>query len=291
SGEKLAAIGDGGYGHGIRARQIRDDLLAHDRADEKDMLAVQLDDRALFLQWWRDLLLDILTPAATSTHPERAEFRRLADETWTGHASVESAGYRLVRAFRYNLREEVYGWLTADCLAVDPEFDSRQLPYWEGVLRSLLRERPRHLLPSRFGTWDDALLAVVDSTVVEFTAGEQILADRTWGERNTTALRHPLSAAVPLLSRWVDMPPRQLPGDSYMPRVQHPRSGASERMVVAPGREEQGIFHMPCGQSGHPFSPYFGAGHDAWEQGRPTPLLAGPTVWLLTLQPAAASDD
>jgi len=291
SGDKLAVLGDGGYGHGARARQIRDDLLALERADEQDMLAVQLDDRAFFLQWWRDLLLDLLTTSATASHLERTEFRRLADETWTGRASVESAGYRLVRAFRYNLREEVYGWLTADCLAADPDFDSWQLPYWEGVLRSLLRERPLHLLPPRFASWDDALLAVVDSTVVEFTDENQVLAQRTWGERNTAAIRHPLSAAVPFLARWIDMPATQLPGDSYMPRVQHPRSGASQRMVVAPGRETEGIFHMPCGQSGHPFSPYFGAGHDAWEAGWPTPLRPGPTVWLLTLTPAAVDND
>ena len=76
SGDKLAIIGDGGYGHGARARQIRDDLLALDQADEQDMLAVQLDNRALFLQWWRDLLLDLLTPSATAAHPERAEFKK-----------------------------------------------------------------------------------------------------------------------------------------------------------------------------------------------------------------------
>ena len=78
------------------------------------------------------------------------------------------------------------------------------------------------------------------------TAGAQ-LADRTWGERNTTRIQHPLSLAVPSLGRWLDVPPHPLPGDANMPRVQGPDFGASERLVVSPGHEETGIFHMPGG--------------------------------------------
>lgn len=73
-----------------------------------------------------------------------------------------------------------------------------------------------------------------------------------------------------------------------MPRVQSPSHGASQRLVVSPGREEEGLFHMPAGQSGHPVSPYYGAGHEAWEEGRPTPLLLGDVVYELTLVPAGA---
>ena len=70
-----------------------------------------------------------------------------------------------------------------------------------------------------------------------------------------------------------------------MPRVQGPTFGASERLAVSPGREAYGYFHMPCGQSGHPLSPYYRAGHNAWEEGRPTPFLPGKTVYELTLVP------
>ena len=71
-----------------------------------------------------------------------------------------------------------------------------------------------------------------------------------------------------------------------MPRVQAPGFGASERFVVAPGHEDEGIFHMPGGQSGHPLSPFYGAGHDDWEQGRATPFLPGAALHRLTLSPA-----
>ncbi|MEO5596854.1 MAG: penicillin acylase family protein, partial [Lysobacteraceae bacterium] len=52
----LAAIGDSGYDLGARAKQIRDDLFAKEQFNERDLLAIQLDDRALFLQrWWLQL--------------------------------------------------------------------------------------------------------------------------------------------------------------------------------------------------------------------------------------------
>jgi penicillin amidase len=108
----------------------------------------------------------------------------------------------------------------------------------------------------------------------------------TWGARNTAAFHHPLSRAVPALGPWLDLPPDRLPGDSHMPRFQSPTAGASERLAVSPGREAEGYFHMPGGQSGHPLSPHYRDGHAAWVRGEPTPFLPGPPVHVLTLQPA-----
>jgi penicillin amidase len=67
--------------------------------------------------------------------------------------------------------------------------------------------------------------------------------------------------------------------------VQTPTHGASERFVVSPGREDEGIFHMPGGQSGHPRSPFYRAGHEAWVKGEATPFLPGPAQHTLTLTP------
>jgi penicillin amidase len=76
-----------------------------------------------------------------------------------------------------------------------------------------------------------------------------------------------------------------LPGDSKMPRVQSPDFGASNRFAVSPGREEQGYFAMPGGQSGHPLSPYYGSGHASWVKGEQTPFLPGPPEQTLYLRP------
>jgi penicillin amidase len=67
--------------------------------------------------------------------------------------------------------------------------------------------------------------------------------------------------------------------------MQFGASGASERMVVSPGREAEGIMQMPTGQSGHPLSPYYRNSHDAWVRGEPTPFLPGPAEHTLTLVP------
>jgi penicillin amidase len=284
--EMLEIIGDGGYDLGARARQIRDDLLALDSPDERDMLAVQLDDRALFLERWRSFLLDLLDEEALREEPKREVFRDLIETTWTGRASIDSQAFRLVRAFRTFTFERVYGRLTAECEAVDGGFNIYRIQQAEGPLWRLISEQPAHLLEPNSASWREVLLAVVDATISYYeteSGGE--LADQTWGARNGLWMRHPLSRAVPALSGWLDMPHQPLPGDSDMPRVQSPGWGASERLAVSPGREEEGYFHMPAGQSGHPLSPFFGAGHDAWVEGLPTPLLPGPAESVLTLVP------
>jgi penicillin amidase len=284
-GAMLEIIGDGGYDLGARARQIRDDLLALESPDERAMLAVQLDDRALFLDRWRGFLLDLLDEEALQGHPEREAFRDLVEATWTGRASIESAAYPFVRAFRSFAFERVYGWLTAPCREADEDFSIHRLQQEEGPLWRLVMERPAHLLEPGARSWREVLLEVVDSTIDYYADFDGELSDRSWGERNTLTMRHPLSRAVPALSRWLDMPRSQLPGDSNMPRVQSPGWGASERLAVSPGREEEGYFHMPGGQSGHPLSPFYRAGHDAWVEGESTPLLPGPAKHTLTLVP------
>jgi penicillin amidase len=58
-------------------------------------------------------------------------------------------------------------------------------------------------------------------------------------------------------------------------------------MVVSPGHEEAGIFHMPTGESGHPLSPHYGDMQASWVEGRATPFLPGRTAHTLVLQPTA----
>jgi penicillin amidase len=290
SGDALATIGFGGYDLGARARQIRDDLLELDRASEGDMLRVQLDDRAVFLERWRDLLLETLAPEASADDPRRAEARRHV-EAWGDHASVDSVGYRLVRAFRLRVARAALDPLLAPCREADERLDykgrrpDRGLRQWEGPLWALLSERPPHLLDPAFESWEALLLASLDEVLDELTADGARLADRPWGEHNMVLFRHPLSAAVPALGRWLDIPPQALPGDGNMPRVQYTFAGASERLAVSPGREESGYFHMPGGQSGHPLSPHYRDGHGAWVRGEPTPFLPGPPVHVLRLRP------
>jgi penicillin amidase len=281
----LERIGNGGFVLGARARQIRDALLELGQATELDLLELQLDDRALFLERWRTLMLETLTADAVAADPRRADLKRLVQEGWNGRAAVDSAAFRMVRAFRLFLLEQVIGALTATCEEADGRFGLGSLFQREGPTWKLVTERPAHLLDPRFRDWDGQLLAAIDAVLERFDADEGPLDRWTWGDRNTVRIRHPLSLAVPQLARWLDVPPEPLPGAGHMPRVQSVGFGASMRMVVSPGREEDGLFHMPGGQSGHPRSPYYRAGHEAWARGEPTPLLPGPSRHRLTLLP------
>ena len=65
--------------------------------------------------------------------------------------------------------------------------------------------------------------------------------------------------------------------------MQEPHFGASIRFGVAPGDEADGYLMIAGGQSDHPLSPYFGAGHADWAKGTATPFLPGPAQHTLTL--------
>ena len=120
----------------------------------------------------------------------------------------------------------------------------------------------------------------------ELTSDGQTLDGTTWGEANRSEIRHPLSLALPFLGSLLNPPSLPQAGDLNMPRVSRPGFGASQRMVVAPCHEEKGIMHMPGGQSGHPLSPFYHAGHEDWAYARPTPFLPGPDYTVMTLSPA-----
>jgi penicillin amidase len=129
---------------------------------------------------------------------------------------------------------------------------------------------------------------MIDATLAEASAQGGPLHERTWGKKNVTSIQHPMSMASPMLGRLLglNMAAEPLPGGNKdMPRIQRPTYGASERMVVTPGREAEGYFHMPCGQSGHPLSPHYRDGHAAWANGEPTPFLPGPAVDQLVILP------
>jgi penicillin amidase len=140
-----------------------------------------------------------------------------------------------------------------------------------------------HLLDPRFEDWDAWLADVAREVVEDLPEVCTEISSCNWGSVNRARIRHPISEGVPFLARYLDMPADPLPGDWSTPRVQSPRFGASERFGVSPGREAEGYFHVPGGQSGHPLSGFYRAGHGAWVKGEASPFLPGPAVHTLRL--------
>ncbi|WP_222872854.1 penicillin acylase family protein [Hankyongella ginsenosidimutans] len=105
------------------------------------------------------------------------------------------------------------------------------------------------------------------------------------GAVNKPQVNHPLSAILPPIGWLTDPKPVAVPGSGGTPRVDSPQHGASERFSVSPGHEADGLFQMPGGQSGYPWSPYYLAGHKDWLMGNPRPFLPGTPKWQLEFRP------
>ncbi len=273
-----ALIGNGDYASAARARQIRDRLAALERAGVPDMLAIQLDDRADYVARWQPVFQQALARAG------EAEAERLV-AGWSGRAAIDDAGYRLLSEFEQVVTTRAFATIAAEAIARWPDFRWQvPEPFGEVALR-LVQERPANLLDPRFTDWNAWLADVAADTVRDMPAQCADLAGCTWGKVNTLAMRHPISEALPFASRFLDMPAEPLPGDWSTPRAQGTDFGASERFAVSPGREADGYLQMPGGQSGHPLSPFYRAGHEAWVRGEPTPFLPGPARHTLNLVP------
>ncbi len=286
--QDLEKIGDGGYALGARQHQIRNALFNQNEFDEEDLLDIALDDQAIYMGSYRDLILEVLTEEARAEHSSRQLFYNYV-KNWQGRASTTDVGYRLVREYHDQLRLVIlqslgrYFLLQAKQSAKNLDDTYLQtLSQDLEMINRLVEERPINWLNPEYASWETLFLDSIDRTIDKL-GGEQKLSESSWSKRNVASIRHPLSHAIPVLGWFLDMPSLALEGDTWMPRIQQPSFGASERMVVSPGREEAGIFHMPGGQSGHPLSPFYKMGYMDWVEGRSSPFLPGNAKYKLVL--------
>ncbi|MFM8400675.1 MAG: penicillin acylase family protein, partial [Pirellula sp.] len=95
-GEFLQSVGDGRFDPGARATQIRDRLFEKEQFDEKDLLAIQLDDEGRMLKVWQKWLLEVLDADPKATSQEFADYAKKQEL----RASTDSVTYRIVHEFR-----------------------------------------------------------------------------------------------------------------------------------------------------------------------------------------------
>jgi penicillin G amidase len=281
-GAGLDAIGKGGFSLGARAQQIRDSLLSLDRATIDDMLSIQLDDRSPLHQRWRDLLLSALNEGTVAGNRQRAELRSEALQ-WDGRADPDTAGYRLARDFRRQVSDELLSSIVSACGSFEDAVTLQRRNQSEGPIWRLVTEQPDNLLPANYQSWQQFFLAAADRTIA--SCDQSSLSQCTWGEINPLVIAHPLANVVPILTPLLTVHTQPLPGGDHTPRLQQSGHGASERFAVTPGDEENGYFHMPAGQSGHPLSVFYRAGHEAWARGERQPFLPSAAKHTLTLNP------
>jgi penicillin G amidase len=283
-GTQLAKLGDGGYDKGARARQIRDDLRRLQSATLKDMLDIQLDDHAIFLERWHDQLLSTLSNPGALSNRERLEFRRRLGD-WSGRAEVGSIAYRLVREYREEVARRVFEPISEAARNIYPDFSYDFLKF-EDPLWRMVNSQPVNLLSRKYENWNALFLSAVDAVIGKIKAQRDGYSHYTVGDKNATRIQHPMGAAIPLLGPWLNMPKDRLPGDRFdMPRIQAPTFGSSLRMAVSPGEEKEGYLIMPGGESGNPLSSHYRDCHQAWVTNSRTPFLPGVAAHKIFLRP------
>ena len=269
-GDALTHLGANGYWLGARGQQIRDALAAEERPGIEDMLAIQLDNRALLQQEWRDVLLKALADGAAVSYPWRDELRDLL-ERWNGRAEIDSVGYRIAREFRRQVVDVVLSGLLAGCSDFTAPAGLAPTNQVEGPIWQLITEQPEHLLPPPHASWNGLLLSAADTAVA--TCGPEPLSGCTWGNANQVDLRHPLADVLGILRPWLRsafplvwglgdrayigphirararlvggvLPSRLNPGDLCGPRIQYRLNGASHGF--RPGRRatKQGLLSL-----------------------------------------------
>jgi penicillin amidase len=280
-----------GFENGYRAYRITERLLILDAISEEDMLRLQLDTTSEFYAFYRDLALGVLTPQAIQEKPERVQLRDYL-KAWDGQAEIESLGLGLLVRFREILAEAVLMPFLQSCQELESEFEYAW-PYLDTPLQTLLTEKDPKLLPDRerYPDWDTLILARLEESARVLTQQYQVtsLRDLTWGHINVARFSHLLSNGSPVLGEFLNMPRDPLPGCGFCVRSAFASWGASERLVISPGHPENGILHIPGGQSGHPLSPHYRDQHSYWVEGLPLAFASGEPQHTLTLIPARHS--
>lgn len=280
AGSELEKIGLGPYAHSARGKRIETMLAARDNFSESDLMAIQLDTtNDYFLQWQQYLLKQL----AHYKDPENAKLSAQL-RSWSGQ-SGDVAGH-IIQMYQWTYRGELLSHVVDYLQHYDDSFSRYSLARYRDIpWVQLLAAEADNLLPPTFSDWP-AFHQHVNQLVLEYINENNVIDDQVTLATITSSLhQHPMSRNVPLIGLLLDMPSVPLSGSKYTPNVDSNGFGASERLVVAPGHEEQGILQMPSSQTAHPLSPYYGAAHKDWAAGIATPLLPQESKYELTLNP------
>ncbi|MBL9119325.1 MAG: penicillin acylase family protein [Phycisphaerae bacterium] len=297
-----------------RAHRIRELALAAAPLDEQACAAIQLDVQSARFMAWRDRLVPALEQATARTaspppdNPAQATAKAPqsnSDTTkrtsallkllrdWNGEASVDTKAMGVIRGTRSRIVDAVSKSLVEAVLArrfpdlapKDRATQAAAMPRgWisdESILR-ILDEHPAHLLPPGITSWNDLL---VDATLAAAQASRDKNGLAPWGSLNASQFAHPLARAMPLLASSFSIPAHDQPGHTTTVRVAAPTFGASDRLIVSPGREAEALIATPTGQSANPTSKHYRDLHESWRRGEYLPLRTGAQTSVIRFRP------
>ena len=271
------------FANSHRAYRINKRLREMDQITEQDMFQLQLDTMNHFYEFYQQLALSVLTEETVANKPHLLAARRQI-ENWDGKVEVNTVAFGLLVRFREILAEDVFEPFLIPCYQTDKRF-SYTWRNMESPLRTLLKEKIPEILPDPvdYPNWEEFILSKLEKSIEQLINEHNFdsLNQLTWGSIHKTQISHPLGF-MPMLGQILNMPQKPLPGGIHCVRAPN----ASERMVISPGHDADGILHIPGGQSGHPLSANYKDQYSYWLKGETLPFLPGPATHTLTLNPA-----
>ena len=276
------------FANGYRAYRIRQQLEQAAKHNEQTLFNLQQDTETEFYRYYQQLALAVLTPEILAQNPELTGLRDYL-KNWNGRADIDSLGLPILVEFRKQLIDAVFTPFLGACKQVDKNF-VYTWNYVDTPLQAMLNKKPIQLLPDawHYKNWEQFILAQLNISAGKIMSSHPDVAlnDLTWGTQNIVNHAHPFSKAVSLLSSALDMPHQPLAGcGGYCVRVTGADFGASERLVVSPNHFQDGILHMPGGQSGHPLSAHYMDQQPFWLKGIPLPFATEVAAHKLLLRP------
>lgn len=272
---------------GYRAYRITQRLKQMREINEWSLFELQLDTEIEFYGFYQQLALSVLSPKTVTQKPELQELRDYL-LAWDGKADTSSLGFALLQQFHEQLANTVLTPFLAACKNADKTFEY-SWSYVDTPLQAMLTEKIPQLLPDpvNYKNWDTFILAQLEQSAQQLKASNPNtkLLELTWGKINKSQFVHPILGSIPFLGQLLNMPEEELAGCGGCVRATGPNFGASERLVVSPAHLDEGILHMPGGQSAHPLSHYYSDQQRYWAQGLAIPLLAGKSQHKLELTP------
>lgn len=266
-------VARGEWDPGFRAARLRALLEPLRAATVDDLAAVQRDVRSLAAV----ALLDALRAARPETELGREALALLAG--WDGTMAADSAAAAVYGAWVVAMSDRVFGDVLGE------ELYAEYAGYGRFVVPALiaLAERPEgpwYGEPAGGASPRDVTSGLALDDAARALAGRLGAEARAWrwADVHRIAFEHPLS--VPPLDHVFTIGPFGVPGDGYTVnaasfRITEPfevRSHASLRMVVDLGGLERSRSIIPTGQSGQPFSPYWGDQTARWLAGEHHPM-------------------
>jgi penicillin amidase len=250
------------------------------------MLKIQTDILSLEDVWLAKQLL-----AAAGKQPPSsagAQFALDVLKGWDGEAHVDSSATLVLEVTRRALLARILKPRLGNNLS------GYDWPLSAIFLQNVLEQNLVRWLPPGDTDFNMTLMKSLEEGVstIPLLVHSQNYAAWRWGDTIPLTFRHPLSAGLPFLGRWLDTGPFPQAGTSTTVKQTTPHLGPSMRMVVDFSDLDQSMQNITLGESGQVFSPYYRDQFAAWYRGTSFPMLFSDAavekgaVHTLVLEPA-----